>query len=389
MKKHPNILNNLPWLKKLSVAWILLFSVLQWCKPDKPLQKPSDRKSPDPIKHEVRADTTLSDGSFHINPFYVDMLSDTLRQYMMNFTQEDSITYSQNPNYTDIARDHIPYPTIKKRLYKSLDMDVKKSALEKARSSKEWNSITKLEYEYVTDILQTIYSMPYYRWERTTNVTDIMKYKIVCLEKTILAYIFLSDLGITFDVGILPEHIALIVYIWWQTYYMDPTNVSTLKSLEPRSSYQKSWSYYIIPWLYNLDDRNNKLQLAKKESGLSSWIYTTLWNNSIVKGNYKKAITYHDKAIELHSQYADIYHSKWDALSELWKYEDAITCYNKAIELRPQFADPYLNKWSALYNLNKHDTAIKAYQKFIELSPEDNYWTKRAKEKIEELQKRK
>ena len=87
------------------------------------------------------------------------------------------------------------------------------------------------------------------------------------------------------------------------------------------------------------------------------------------KGEYEEAIKKYDEAIELNSNYAEIYNNRGVVKNKLRKYQEAIADYDKAIELRPNYTEAYNNRGNAKSNLEQYPEAIADYNKAIELKP--------------------
>ena len=88
------------------------------------------------------------------------------------------------------------------------------------------------------------------------------------------------------------------------------------------------------------------------------------------KGEYEEAIKKYDEAIELNSNYAEIYNNRGIVKNKLRKYQEAIADYDKAIELNPNYVEAYNNRGNAKKDLGQHQEAIADYDKAIELNPD-------------------
>jgi len=111
------------------------------------------------------------------------------------------------------------------------------------------------------------------------------------------------------------------------------------------------------------------LEVDPKDSG-------TLYNKGLALfdlGKYEEAIEWYDKALEVDPKYADALNNKSIALNRLKKYEEAMDCINKAIELDPKHANAWYNKGAVLNNLGKYKQAIECYDKAIQLDPKYVY----------------
>ena len=96
-------------------------------------------------------------------------------------------------------------------------------------------------------------------------------------------------------------------------------------------------------------------------------------NNVSKLGNYNKAITEYDKAIEINPRDSLGWNNKGLSLYYLGKFDEAIASFDKAIETNKYDPFPRNNKGLALYYLGKYDEAIASFDKAIEISPQDSY----------------
>jgi tetratricopeptide (TPR) repeat protein len=85
-------------------------------------------------------------------------------------------------------------------------------------------------------------------------------------------------------------------------------------------------------------------------------------------GNDQQAIKDFDKAIELNPKYSMAYNGRGIAYGNLGDYKQAIEDYNKAIELNPKYAHAYYDRGLAYDKLGNYKQAIEDYGKAIELT---------------------
>jgi tetratricopeptide (TPR) repeat protein len=86
-------------------------------------------------------------------------------------------------------------------------------------------------------------------------------------------------------------------------------------------------------------------------------------------GNYRQAIEDYNKAIEIRPVYEDAYNNRGNAYSDLGNYRQAIEDYNKAIEIKPGYAEAYINRGVTYNLLGNYRQAIEDFNKGIELKP--------------------
>ncbi len=113
----------------------------------------------------------------------------------------------------------------------------------------------------------------------------------------------------------------------------------------------------------------------------------TLWNDTVQKsphkgrpymsrgseyfqqGDFTKAISDYDKAIELSPDYMIVYIDRAVAYSKQGKLTEAIRDLNKAIEINPHREEPYFNLGNFFADQGNHIQAIQGYTKAIEINP--------------------
>lgn len=87
------------------------------------------------------------------------------------------------------------------------------------------------------------------------------------------------------------------------------------------------------------------------------------------KGDYKSAIFYYSKALEVLPTHFKALFNRGFAYDKIGEYDKAINDYTKAIEIDPQNAFTYYNKGISLDRKGEYDDAIWFFTKAIELEP--------------------
>ena len=90
------------------------------------------------------------------------------------------------------------------------------------------------------------------------------------------------------------------------------------------------------------------------------------WYN---KGDYDRAISDFNKAIELNSKHPDAYNNRGIAWYDKGDHGLAISDFSKAIELNPRYADAYGARGNAWIKKGDDERAASDYNKAIELNP--------------------
>lgn len=84
-------------------------------------------------------------------------------------------------------------------------------------------------------------------------------------------------------------------------------------------------------------------------------------------GNYKKAIQFYDKAVDLDDQYANAYLKRGDAKRKLRDAKGAIDDYLKTIELKPMNSKAMYHVGTLYMKMGKKDEGCSYVKKAAEL----------------------
>jgi tetratricopeptide (TPR) repeat protein/tRNA A-37 threonylcarbamoyl transferase component Bud32 len=84
-------------------------------------------------------------------------------------------------------------------------------------------------------------------------------------------------------------------------------------------------------------------------------------------GKYDEAIICYDRSIAIDSDYTESYYDKGLCLKYIKRYEEAITCFDRVIEFDPNFSLAYYNKGDILYEKKDYENALKYFNKTLQI----------------------
>ncbi|MBI4232366.1 tetratricopeptide repeat protein [Candidatus Peregrinibacteria bacterium] len=87
--------------------------------------------------------------------------------------------------------------------------------------------------------------------------------------------------------------------------------------------------------------------------------------------DYKGAMAYFDRSIELNPNYASAYNNRGDVKHKLGDNKGAVADYDKALQLDPNFVEAYISRGFAKFMLGNYEGAIGDYDKAISINPND------------------
>jgi tetratricopeptide (TPR) repeat protein len=87
------------------------------------------------------------------------------------------------------------------------------------------------------------------------------------------------------------------------------------------------------------------------------------------KGDYERAISDYDQAMQLDPNYAAAYNNRGNAYRQKGEYDRAISDYDQAIRLDPKYALAYSNRGEAYEAKNDSDHAIADFDQALKLNP--------------------
>jgi len=94
--------------------------------------------------------------------------------------------------------------------------------------------------------------------------------------------------------------------------------------------------------------------------------------------DFKSAVASYDRAIELRANYSVAYYNRGNALRELGLAEAAVQSFDEAIAIQPGFSQAHHNRGLILQDLGDDDGALKSYEHAIAFNPEytDAYYNR-------------
>jgi tetratricopeptide (TPR) repeat protein len=116
-----------------------------------------------------------------------------------------------------------------------------------------------------------------------------------------------------------------------------------------------------------ISDYNKAIEIDPMDAGVYK-AYLNRGNAYDSKGEYNQAISDYNKALEINPEYAEGYNNRGLAYANRGEYNQAISDYNKALEIKPEYAEAYANRGNAYCYQGEYDLAIPDYNKTIELN---------------------
>lgn len=87
------------------------------------------------------------------------------------------------------------------------------------------------------------------------------------------------------------------------------------------------------------------------------------------KGDFRKAISDYNKAIDVNPEFVVAYLNRGYSYSRMGELDKAIADYTRAIELNPRYAIAYHNRGFVYRKIGDYDRAILDFTKAIEIDP--------------------
>lgn len=116
-----------------------------------------------------------------------------------------------------------------------------------------------------------------------------------------------------------------------------------------------------------INEYQNLIDVMKPEKTSTDWFIKGV--EAYQSKDYKKAVEYYEKAIELDPNNSRIHNNLGNVLDDLGRHEEAIKKYKRAIELDSNNDKAYYNLGIVLGELKQSEEAIKMYEKAITIAP--------------------
>ncbi len=98
--------------------------------------------------------------------------------------------------------------------------------------------------------------------------------------------------------------------------------------------------------------------------------YDSLGGTYMNKGDYRKALQYYDKEIEINPRYPNAFYNRGVARADLRDYQQALADYQKTVELDPGYANAYYNGGNIFASFGNYQDSISCYRKAVQANPE-------------------
>lgn len=241
--------------------------------------------------------------------------------------------------------------------------------------------IAKVEEEIARDLGQKMREDISIGGEVLFDLVGVVKYKKAnCFGSSNLIYVIGNSVGLPvkainvveiMDGVIVPVgHIASIIFLSDDRMIMVDLVIGDFIS-RPfiiEEEFTKVGNYW------ELIDKDNPLGIHRRiqmldKSGIVACRYTTKGNIYSDLGKFPRAISEHNKAIELNPKDVLVYNNRGSVYIKLGEFAKALSDFNRAIELDPKCAKAYFNRGTAYDECEQVKKAIAEYTKAIELNP--------------------
>ncbi len=283
------------------------------------------------------------------------------------------------------------------KLYNVLNIPSLKAELEEVRRTGDVGKIGEKELEIASRVQDHIRTLPFK--EHSNNPSEmIAEGYINCVGASAQGGGFLSELGINYLVGNVPDHSILVLstsdkrVIWLDMLNYVPNEVLTDEMIQKTTRDGKVlrvddvWDFSHHPTagglILDIDLETFRTQIPGVKEDQSPYLIVLppstghlvqLLNNTAsllhIADMKEEALVAYQLAIAVDPQIADLYKNFALTLSSVGRYDEAIKAARQAIALDPRHYDSYEHLGKALVKSDRPEEAIEVYQKALEIDP--------------------
>lgn len=324
----------------------------------------------------------------------------------------------------------VDLPVEQKKLADTLNVKGLKVELDTIRQSGDIATTSAKEREIADIIQKAVSKFPYH--PDANNPSEMVENQYInCVGASTLGGALLSETGLNYLVGHVPEHSILFLvtadgHIEWRD--MLDTSLNEDLSDEMLTENQKNGlsitTQDIVTFsknptpeglMFNVksDNYQDKIPEIKDKQGQFVALFEPEYGQKIqllnntgvtllnlakketdsqkIEAYCQQAVLFYRQAIVANPQYSYPYNGLGNSLCVLGQYNEAIQSFRQSIAIDPKNPYSYLGLGDAFYKQDSRDNALVAYQKFIRLADEqgDDSLIQRAEQRINEIKNKK
>ncbi|MCX6736393.1 MAG: tetratricopeptide repeat protein [Candidatus Parcubacteria bacterium] len=284
-----------------------------------------------------------------------------------------------------------------RKLVESLHLSELKKEMEEVRKSGDLLFIGRKETELSSKIQQAVSSFRY-RGNSNNPAEIILTKYINCVGASIIGGALLSEIGINYLVGSVPEHSFLFFVtsddrVVWQDMLAphlneelhdsflsgvlkngNPITVSDIVAFSKNPSVQ-GFTFEVKGNIYEekmpffVERERKYITLFPPKEGQQIQLLGNTADALIKMGKYEEAVDASREALTLSPDHPNLYNNFGYSLMKQGRNEEAIAEYKKALALDPEYHLAYNGIGQSLYNLGNFSEAKETFEKEISLNP--------------------
>ncbi len=310
-----------------------------------------------------------------------------------------NMLFDQLPNLPPGIKEKIFYwENGETTLREALGIDRLKNELETIRQTNDLVAISDKERE-IADLVQAAVSGFAYESHANNPSEMIATQSINCVGASMLGGAFLSELGIKYMVGSLPQHSILVLVtsdgkLEWRDMLVPTANdeitddvvggkSKTGKSITAKDVVAYANNPLSEGFVFGVKRGKftQKLGLSEEEARQFLTIFSPEVGHKIqVLNNLggvlaskdsafkEEAVEAYQQAIAVSSNFLNLYNGLGDVLYDLGRKKEAIEAYKKGVAIDPDYAKPYFVLGQAFSATGHKKEAIESFEKFILLT---------------------